>query len=85
VTLAVGSGKVYINQLGTDMRALWTGAMLLMLVMPGAAVGDQIPDFSDGLSAYHRQDYTTALRLWRLAAEQGYADAQVHLGVDTSG
>jgi TPR repeat protein len=60
------------------MRALWTAAMLLMLVMPGAAVADQ---FSDGLTAYNRQDYTTALRLWRLAAEQGNPDTQYNLGV----
>ena len=59
------------------MRVLWIGATLLMLVMPGPVIAGQ---FSDGQAAFNRQDYTTALRLWRLAAEQGDADSQSNLG-----
>ncbi len=38
-------------------------------------------DFSDGLAAYNRGDYATALREFRPLAEQGYAGAQNNLGV----
>lgn len=37
-------------------------------------------DFDDGLEAYDAGDYMTALRKFRLAAEQGDADAQLVLG-----
>ena len=36
--------------------------------------------FEDGVAAYERQDYVTALRLWRPLADQGYAAAQYGLG-----
>src|SRR5206468_1661558 len=65
----------------TDMRALWAGAALLMLVMSGAAVADQASDLSDGLSAYRRQDYVTALRFLQPLADQGVAAAQFNLGL----
>ncbi len=35
--------------------------------------------FEDGLAAYKRKDYETALRLWRPLAEQGEVVAQAHL------
>ena len=63
------------------MRALRTGAILLMLAMPGPAVTDQKSDYLDGLTAYQRKDYVTALRFWRPLAEQGYAAAQNELGL----
>lgn len=37
--------------------------------------------FDEGLRAYERGDYTTALREWRLLAEQGDTKAQHNLGV----
>ncbi len=37
-------------------------------------------DFDDGLAAYNRGDYATALREWRPLAEQGHAAAQFKLG-----
>ena len=37
--------------------------------------------FGDGLTAYEKADYTTALRLWRPLAEQGNARAQFNLGL----
>ena len=37
--------------------------------------------FEDGVAAYERQDYATALRLWRPLADQGDARAQNNLGV----
>src|SRR3954447_2185866 len=62
------------------MRALWAGVVFLTLVMPGAALADQVSDLSDGLSAYRRHDYVTALRLLRPLADQGNAVAQFSLG-----
>ena len=37
--------------------------------------------FEDGLTAYNKSDYKTALRLWRPLADQGIADAQYNLGL----
>jgi uncharacterized protein len=37
--------------------------------------------FEDGVAAYKRGDYATALRLWRPLADQGDATAQYNLGV----
>jgi TPR repeat protein len=37
-------------------------------------------DFEDGLAAYNRKDYTTALKKFRSAAQQGNAAAQTNLG-----
>ena len=37
--------------------------------------------FEDGLAADKRQDYKEAVRLYRLAAEQGHAKAQSNLGL----
>ena len=38
-------------------------------------------DSDDGLAAYLRGDYATALKEWRPLAEQGHANAQTNLGV----
>ncbi len=38
-------------------------------------------DFSEGVKAYKRGDYATALRIMRKLAAQGDAGAQQHLGV----
>ena len=37
-------------------------------------------DYEDGMAAYDRKDYTTAVEKFMTAAEQGDADAQVYLG-----
>jgi hypothetical protein len=37
--------------------------------------------FEDGMAAYQREDYATAMRLWRPLADQGHAGAQSNLGV----
>ncbi len=36
--------------------------------------------FDEGVAAYNRGDYATALREWRPLAEQGDASAQLNLG-----
>jgi uncharacterized protein len=48
------------------------------LPLAGAAVAGPL---EDGRAAYDRQDYETALQLWRPLAEQGTAYAQYNLGV----
>jgi hypothetical protein len=39
--------------------------------------------FDEGQRAYEQGDYATALREWRLLAEQGHAEAQRNLGSST--
>ncbi len=59
-------------------RGLVAGILFLAVALtPIAAVAGP---YEDGLDAYHSGDYATALRLWRLLAEQGYAPAQNKLG-----
>lgn len=38
-------------------------------------------DFQTGLNAFERQDYDTALKVWTPLATEGFADAQLMLGV----
>ena len=58
------------------LRFLLTVTLLgLALIRPAWA------GFDEGLAAYERGDYATALREWRPLAEQGNAKAQVNLGV----
>ena len=52
-------------------------AVLLLAALAGTAIAGQ---FEDGESAYQRGDYATALREFRVLAEQGDADAQTNLG-----
>ncbi len=49
--------------------------LVFMLAVSGCA------DYQAGLDAYNRGDYDTALKEFRLAAEQGDAQAQFKLGV----
>ncbi len=59
-------------------------AKLLGLALIAALVfGTTAPAWAgwdEGLAAYDRGDYATALREWRPLAEQGHADAQNSLG-----
>jgi TPR repeat protein len=55
--------------------------LLLVLLVWGAAVPAVAGPLEDGMAAYNRGDYATALRLWRPLAEQGDARAQGILGV----
>jgi TPR repeat protein len=40
-----------------------------------------LANFQDGLNAYNKQDYATALKEWQPLAKQGNADAQNNLGL----
>ena len=58
------------------MRYLLAAALAVMLALPVAA-----QDFQNGVEAFRRGDYATALREWRPLAERGNATAQHNLGV----
>jgi TPR repeat protein len=54
---------------------------LLAVLLLGMAHGPtRAGPLEDGLAAYHRRDFATALRHWRPLAEQGNANAQFNLG-----
>ena len=55
-------------------RLVLTIAILLGLAAPAWA------GFAEGVAAYERGDYATALREWRPLAEQGNVNAQIALG-----
>ena len=57
------------------MRAALVMTMLVLLAGPVAA-----GPLEDGLTAYNRQDYVAAVRVWRPIADQGDASAQLNLG-----
>ncbi len=60
------------------MRALRAVVVLVLaLALPAPVLA---ADFQDGWEAYKRGDYKTALKEWRLLAEQGDPDAQYYLG-----
>src|SRR5450759_4601026 len=60
-------------------------AIILMLSFAApVAAGpgeDGVDAYNDGVAAYNRGDYATALRLFRPLADQGVAIAQNNLGV----
>ncbi len=58
------------------MRRIFVAAILLIAFMAPARA-----DLQDGVAAYERGDYATALREWRPFARQGDADAQFNLGI----
>jgi uncharacterized protein len=53
-------------------------ASLMLVAIGGAATAGPL---EDAVAAYQSGDYAAALKVWRPLAEQGDADAQVHLGV----
>ncbi|WP_428673819.1 tetratricopeptide repeat protein [Reyranella sp.] len=54
--------------------------LIVALLMSGAAPAIAEP-LDDGITAYEKGDYATALRLWRPLAERGIAEAQSRLGL----
>lgn len=55
-------------------------AIALLLVL-GLSAPVLAGPFEDGVAAYDKGDYATAMRLWRLLADQGFANAQIGLGI----
>jgi TPR repeat protein len=62
------------------MKAILRSGFLALAIIALAVPADAGP-FEDGLAAYRRDDYATALKFWRPLAEQGDALAQNNLGV----
>ena len=60
------------------MRSL---KLLLVLLVCAAVRPAFAGPFEDGLAAYDRDDYATAVRLWRPLADAGDATAQYNLGI----
>ena len=58
------------------LRTVFLAIAIMALAVPASA-----GPFEDGLAAYQRGDYSTALQLWQPLAEQGDAIAQSNLGV----
>ena len=56
-------------------------ASLFLIITLGTAQGAYAGPYEDAKAAYNREDYATALSLFRLAAAQGNAKAQYALGV----
>ena len=61
------------------MKKLISAALISLFVV--FAVSAKAGPLEDGLDAYEREDYVTAVKLFRLAADQGDAWAQVWVGV----
>ncbi len=59
------------------LKRILAGVVLAVMLTGGAAAGP----YGEGVAAYERGDYATALRLMRPLAEQGDAAAQSNLGV----
>jgi TPR repeat protein len=55
--------------------------LLLVLLMCAAAVPAVAGPFEDGMAAYNRGDYATALRLLRPLANGGSTSAQYNIGI----
>ena len=62
--------------MSNPLRAMLLAAMLA--ISSGVASAGPL---EDAVAAYQRQDYATALKLWRPLADKGNADAQFRLGV----
>ena len=56
-------------------------ALLVITITLGITQGANAGPHEDAVAAYNRDDYTTALSLWRPLANQGEARAQTGLGV----
>ena len=59
------------------MKGLLLFSVLLILLFSTSAFAG----FEQGVDAHKRGDYTTSLKEWKLAVEQGHAAAQHNLGV----
>ncbi len=68
----------------TTPKAKFAGLALVAALCAGFTLGLTAPagaGLDEGVAAYQRGDYATALREWRPLAEQGNAAAQYNLGV----
>ena len=72
-------GVMYANgQEMKIMKKLISLALISMFIV--FAVSANAGPFEDGVAAYERKEYVTAVKLFRVGADQGDADAQFNLG-----
>lgn len=57
-------------------RTIWAAVVILGVALAGSVV---CGPYEDGMDAYKRQDYATALTLWKPLADQGNRSAQYNL------
>jgi uncharacterized protein len=69
---------IVIAVAGFILRRTFLGAIIVWLVVVGTANSGP---FEDGIAAYKRGDYATALKLFRPLGEQGDAKAQFKIGL----
>ena len=62
------------------MKAILRSGFLALAIMALAVPAGAGP-YEDGMAAYQREDYATALQIWHQLAGQGDAEAQFYLGV----
>ena len=60
------------------MKKLISAALISLFVV--FAISANAGSFEDAVAAYERKDYVTAVKLFRVAADQGHADAHYNLG-----
>ncbi len=68
----------------TTPKTKFAGLALIAALCAGFTLGLTAPAWAgwdEGMAAYQRGDYATALREWRPLAEQGNAEAQYNLGL----
>jgi len=68
----------------TTPKAKLAGLAIIAALCAGFTLGLTAPAWAgwdEGVAAYKRGDYATALREWRPLAEQGHGEAQFKLGV----
>ncbi len=68
----------------TTPKAKFAGLAIIAVLCYGFTLGLTAPawaGFDEGVAAFNRGDYATALREWRPLAEQGHAKAQFNLGL----
>ena len=63
------------------MKAVLRSGFIALAMMLAAACSENAGPYENGLAAYQRGDYATALKFWRPLAEQGVAQAQNNLGL----
>jgi len=63
------------------MNCTFKMAIAAFILVGGFARSVAAGPFEDGVAAYQRGDYATAMRLWRPLADQGNGDAQYNIGI----
>lgn len=62
------------------LKRIFSGVVIVLALL-GANNTAVAGPYEDGSAAYLKGDYATAIRHWRIAAEQGDAYAQIYLGI----